>query len=289
MDDIDTLVVHECIHSLQELTNEKGKLLRLGLYHIGKRFQHGMAINEAAVQTMASLATNCESDNVKYYNLTMNTLSPDYYPIECALLNQMTYFTGSYSLFYSTLFSNDIFKNTFILNSNKDTYEKVESNFDLLVSYQDELSKLYTKISNYDSNCDNTKLKAIYEKIDYTKKQISSLIISTQELIIINCFEKKFQLISNLYDITNFRNSLYQFKDYLIQPDYYEFFTNFYRNMIDKLERKREYILKNGDINVENIPITALDTTKSKSFGYAFFNKIFSSFSSFFNIHIAQN
>ena len=53
-------------------------------------------------------------DSVKYYDMEFKTDSPNYYPIECDLVKQMTYFTGTYPLYHSTLYSNDIFKNTFI-------------------------------------------------------------------------------------------------------------------------------------------------------------------------------
>ena len=60
-------------------------------------------------------------DNVKYYNMELSTESPDYYPLQTALLNEMIYFTGTYPLYHSTLYSNDIFKNTFIAKSSSKT------------------------------------------------------------------------------------------------------------------------------------------------------------------------
>ena len=99
-----------------------------------------MGLNEAAVQFMAAKATNCELDNVKYFNMNLTTNSEDYYPVETALIRELTYFTGTYPLFHSVLNSNDVFKNTFIAISNEKTYKLIENNFDLLIHYQDELS-----------------------------------------------------------------------------------------------------------------------------------------------------
>ena len=62
-----------------------------------------MAINKAAVQLMAEKANNNMPDKVKYYDLSLDTTSPNYYPLQCVLVNELAYFTGSYALFHSTL------------------------------------------------------------------------------------------------------------------------------------------------------------------------------------------
>ena len=127
------LALHECLHFIQEVKNKQGKLLRLGLYNMEGRTASGMALNEAAVQHMASVAYNANMDTVKYYNMEFATESPDFYPLQTALLNEMIYFTGSYPLYHSTLYSNDVFKNTFIAKSSARTYAQIEKNFDLII------------------------------------------------------------------------------------------------------------------------------------------------------------
>ena len=137
-DDLNTLAIHECIHFLQALKDKRGKTIRLGLYDLQGK-SHGMALNEAAVQYMASKANNAEVDTVRYYNMNLTTESPDYYPIETAIIRQLAYFTGTYPLFHSVLFSNDVFKNTFIAKSSPKAYNIIESNLDLVMQYQEEL------------------------------------------------------------------------------------------------------------------------------------------------------
>ena len=95
LDDLNTLAIHECIHFLQELKDKRGKVTRLGLYKVSRK-STGMGINEAAVQLMASKATKAPLDNVLYYNMNISTESPDYYPIETAIMREITYFTGTY-------------------------------------------------------------------------------------------------------------------------------------------------------------------------------------------------
>ena len=42
---LDTLSIHECIHFMQELKDENGKLLRMGLYNLEKFKDTGLALN----------------------------------------------------------------------------------------------------------------------------------------------------------------------------------------------------------------------------------------------------
>lgn len=143
--------IHECLHFIQAIRNNHGKLKRLGLYELNPIKDNGMAMNEAAVQLMASSVINGENqrESVKYYGLEFSTESPNYYPIECSLVRQMTYFTGTYPLYHSAFYSNDIFKNTFIMKSNKETYWRISNNLDLLVKLQEDVHKENSYISRH--------------------------------------------------------------------------------------------------------------------------------------------
>ena len=88
-ENLNTPALHECLHFIQSIKNKKGKLLRLGLYDLTKFRTTGLAINEAAVQLMASYATLSKTDTVKYYGMELITDSPNYYPIECTLVKQI--------------------------------------------------------------------------------------------------------------------------------------------------------------------------------------------------------
>ena len=76
IDEIEEFAIHECIHYLQEIKDEKGNLLRLGLYDISEGSNKGMGLNEAAVQLMAATASGAPIDKVKYYDLFLVTESP---------------------------------------------------------------------------------------------------------------------------------------------------------------------------------------------------------------------
>lgn len=273
---LNTVVFHECIHYIQELKDQSGKLLRMGLYDLENGNPTGMGLNEAAVQHLASVATGAVLDNVKYYNMELSTESPDYYPLQTALLNEMIYFTGTYPLYHSTLYSNDIFKNTFIAKSSSKTYYEICKNFDLIMEYETRLSKEIYKLSIASEDLKNlNKIKRINSKIDAYKKIILEKTLETQNKIILDCFNNEFSYIRNLEDIKKFQYKLYNFKHVLISTNDYNFFNEFYIDMMNKLEEKKEYILRNGEITVLNFSNTELANIESKTYGFQFFKTLF--------------
>lgn len=267
--DIGSLAIHEALHFIQEVRNNN-KLIRMGLYNIEKH-NSGMALNEAAVQLMASIADNSEVDFAKYYDLEIQTESPNYYPLECALIKQMQYFTGSYALFHSTLYGDDIFKNTFIEKTSIKIYNKIEYNFDLLFHYENMLSIETNKLISIPDT--NSNFKNIYKcnsKIENLKKIISKIVLETQELIVTNCFSSELSLVRDKQSLEDFRNRLYNFKDILISNENYFFFNNFYCYMMSKLDEKRELINKHGVLNCLSDFKTSLVSNKTSPYKYLF-------------------
>lgn len=271
------LALHECIHFIQEVKNKQGKLLRLGLYNMEGRTSSGMALNEAAVQHMASVAYNATMDTVKYYNMEFATESPDFYPLQTALLNEMIYFTGSYPLYHSTLYSNDVFKNTFIAKSNARTYAQIEKNFDLILEYESQLSNQVYKLSICsDEQKGINKINRINSKIDAYKKVILEKTLETQNIILFNCFTNELASIKTLEDIQEFRNNMDNFENLIITTENYNYFNSFYDDMMSKLEEKEEFLLKYGNIlDMDSITLE-LSTVQEQTYGFQFFKRLFS-------------
>ena len=271
-----TLALHECLHFIQELKDKNGKLLRFGLYNLENRSNTGMALNEAAVQNMASIASNSPLDTVKYYNMNLATESPDFYPIQTALLNEMIFFTGTYPLYHSTLYSNDIFKNTFIAKSNAKAYAQIEKNFDLIFQYETLLSKQVYNLSICSEELRSIgKIKKINEKIDAYKNIIMQKTLETQNIIMLNCFTNELTSIRTLEDINVFKYKLYNFKQFLISTDNYNFYTDMCIDMMSKLEEKQEFLLKYGnilDLDSINLELAAI---QEHTYGFQFFKRLF--------------
>ena len=146
---IENYAIHECIHYLQERKDKAGFLLRLGLCDLTQYKVHGLALNEAAVQYATAKATKEPKDNVKYYGISFDTISPTCYPLICNLIAQMAYVTGEKVLFDSTFNSNNNFKETFIEKTSEDTF--LESQNLIITSYFDTAFERITNLEEVEN------------------------------------------------------------------------------------------------------------------------------------------
>ena len=288
LEDLNTLAVHECLHFIQEVTNKHGKLLRLGLYDLEKAHS-GLGLNEAAVQYMASIATDAPMDTAKYYNMEISTISPDYYPLQTALLSEMIYFTGTYSLFHSTLYSNDVFKNTFATIAGYKAFGKIEKNFDLILEYESMLAEETYNLSVCSEELKSiNKIKRINSKIADLKAIILEKTLETQNIILLNCFGNNLNNIKSLEDIQKFQQDLYNFRHVIITTENYNFYNDFYIDMMNKLEEKKEFILKYGNIlNMDSLT-QELASINEVTYGVQFFKRLFKKLSLLFEDKIRE-
>ena len=266
-EDIPNTAMHECIHFIQHFNSNSN----FGLCSSVK----DLALNEAAVQLMASEANMNEEIEVKYFDISLKTNTPDYYPLECALLNQITYFTGTYPLYNSVLFSNDIFKNTFTIQFNKKFYSFITKKLDDLLYLEDELNS-YAEELSYANN--ERTIKNLNKIINNRKQKITNLFFQTQNRIMEMCFNYEFNKTKTLEDIHEFKNKLYEFKNRIGYNDNYTFYNNFYCSMMNVIENKKEYIKEHGPLSLPSEESTALmviDTKKNKmAFAKTFFRKL---------------
>ena len=261
VEEMSVLAMHECIHFIQELRYSNNNLIKMGLYNPSSN--SGLGINEAAVQLMASEANMSDLTAETYFNISIKTISPDYYPLQCTLLTQIAYFTGTYPLYHSTLNSNDVFKNTFILKTDKKTYLTVVKNFDKLLSLENDLNFYSSELQYADKE---SSIKLLNKLISNNKEDIINLFFKTQNLIMEKCFKNEFNSVRNLNDIKEFNKKIYNYKNLIGFTDGYTFYNEFYRKMMEAIEEKRVYIEKYGEINLfENInnSLMLVDNTKS--------------------------
>lgn len=261
LEELSEMAMHECIHFIQELRDSNNNLIKMGLYNPSSNT--GLAINEASVQLMASEANMKDLESETYFGIYINTISPNYYPLECSLLNQIAYFTGTYPLFHTTLNSNDVFKNTFTLKTDKKTYSKILKYFDDLLSLENNLNYYSTELQFTNKI---SSINVLNNLISKTKIQIKNLFFKTQNLIMVKCFKNEFNNIRNIDDVKEFTSRLYNYKNIIGFSDGYTFYNEFYRNMMNVIEEKKSYIEKYGEINLfENISneLILVDNTKN--------------------------
>ena len=202
-EDLEEFAIHECIHYLQEVKNSHNKILKMGLSIYLPFKTVGIGLNEAAVQYISARIIGIKPDFEKYYDLNIFTPSPSYYPIECALLNELIFFLGEDLIFKSTFFSTNDFRRELIKRTSKSTFNKIIKAFDDILKYEEQIIKLK-----------NTKSK---QEIEFIRNSIKTSFIETQNLIIEDFFDNDFSKIKNLEELENFRRNLSKVKKYLLQ------------------------------------------------------------------------
>jgi len=280
-DKIPDIAMHECIHFIQSSNLQNNK--RMGLYN----FRSGLAINEAGVQIMASEANMSSLSEEKYFDIFLNTISPNYYPLECALVSQMAYFTGTFPLYHSILNSDDIFKNTFCSQFSTKIYNTICSKLDKLLHLETDLT-CYIKELEYSNNIRT--IKNLNGLIARQKSNISKLFYEIQNYIIENCFTCEFNNIRNIEDLTEFKFLLYNFKEIIGHNDNYDFYNNFYCHIMSKLDTKKEEVQKFGELNLfENEAITALSVIPRTSYAFRFANTFIKKVKKLFKSNKSEN
>lgn len=234
--DLEKFAVHELIHNFQEQKNEKGDLTRLGLCTFKGSKPTGMALNEAAVQLLASNILESTFETATYYDITFSTVSPNCYPLLCNLIYQMAYVTGEEVLFESTFNSNDHFKNKFTALCGENVYNQVSNYFDKILETEERIIKISNKIQK--NELSTAKVDSLYKKSDELKKQLKSAYFSTQELIINSYFTNSLKTLITSDDVDRFRKKLYSFQDIIGTTTNYFFFNNYYIQVMEKLDSR---------------------------------------------------
>ena len=242
------VAVHECIHYIQSRLDEKNNLLRLGLCDFYNSKSFDLYLNEAAVQSIASKCVNAGCEEEKYFGISIKTNSPSYYPLECAIINQMAYITGEDVLIDSTINSNDKFKIKFISLTSEKVYNEISKNINSIVSRQEKLDKLFFDLEHIE---EHKNINKIVFQIDKEKRKIRNTFMNTQNLIITSYFDNYINTVNTPKTIEIYRNKLYNFKNFIGITEDYTFFNDYYLSKMEQLENK----YKLGDTTITAIAL----------------------------------
>lgn len=246
--ELEKFAIHEFIHYLQEIKDKKGNLVKLGLCDFGDLKIQGMALNEGAVQLMASKALEHQQEIVKYYGISLPTNSPNYYPILCNLVAQMAYVVGEENLFDSTFYGTDLFKERFSALCGSDALFKVQNYLDKIMNIEEKIIKLNQKLMS--DNCEGMKAQKVASKIAKLKEKLKTLYFTTQDLIYTSYFNTQFSRITTTADIDSYRFRLYSYKNYIGITENYSNFNDYYINKMMDLDHKYESIMNNTAVAV---------------------------------------
>lgn len=245
LENLNDVIIHECIHAIQTNVNQNNRLVKLGLCDFSDLKLSGMALNEAAVQLMTMKCCGSKFDTVKYFDIELLSNSPNYYTLECNLVRQMAYITGEYVLFNSTLYSNDNFKNKFITLTSKDDYEVIKNNINSLMYLEDRLHRILEKVQN--SETVTPKVARLMKESNQIKETIKKGFMITQNRIFTSFFDNLFDSLYSPKSMENFRNALYIYRNFIGVTNDYTFFNDYYINKMAGLEDKYN--------NVPNTPL----------------------------------
>lgn len=248
LEELEKFAVHEFIHFLQEVKDEKGNLCRLGLCEYSEFKTYGMALNEGAVQLATSKILNTPEDIVKYYDISLPTTSPNYYPILCNLVKQLSYLLGEDLLFDSTFFSTDDFKLEAMKAFGKKDFLKIQENLDKILYTEEKIIKLNGRL--IEDDCEGSKAQKIATKITDLKSTLRKTFIQTQDLIFSSYFNHEFHHLVTTNDIEVYRTRLYNYQNYIGITENYFDFNNYYIDKMADLEERHEAILNNVSLIV---------------------------------------
>lgn len=261
--ELEKFAIHEFIHYLQEIKDKKGNLVKLGLCDFGDLKIQGMALNEGAVQLMASKALEQKQEIVKYYGISLPTNSPTYYPILCNLVAQMAYVTGEENLFDSTFYGTSLFKERFADLCGINSLIKIQDNLDKIMNTEEKIIKLNQKLMQ--DTCEGMKAQRIASKISKLKEKLKNLYFTTQDLIYSSYFNTQFAKITTTADIDSYRFRLYNYKNYIGITEDYSNFNEYYINKMMDLDNKYESIMNNTQVAVVNNSSIAIFFRKMKA------------------------
>ena len=120
------------------------------------------------------------------------------------------------------------------------------------------------------------KIRRINSKIDAYKQIILEKTLETQNLILYNCFNAEFDNIKTLEHIKEFEHNMYNFRHLIITTKNYNYYNDFYIDMMSKFQEKKEFLLKYGNILDLDSITYELSNVREKTYGFQFFKKLFS-------------
>ena len=274
---LDSSVIHEILHFFQAELTENNFLVRMGLFEPSKLFrsEKGLGLNEASVQYLSSIIAKEVPDHVRYYELELVTPSSNYYPLETAIVRQMCFFTGTYPLFFSTLFSTDLFEKTFKTITSVDNYNYIEKKLTEIVHLQEKLSNIYSHIHTH--NQAESKKISVLNNIPNRKNKLRETVLDVQKIIYTSAFANELDKVETVQDIVNIQTLISNFENYIISYENDYSFEQFKDKISVELNNKLALIEAYGNYSFAlkaKKDILNLPKIYSQSFFKTFFTKI---------------
>ena len=187
----------------------------------------------------------------------------------------MCFFTGTYPLFFSTLFSTDLFEKTFKTITSEENYNYIEEKLTYIVQLQEKLSDVYSTIHTH--NQAESKKISVLNNITNLKNKLRETVLDVQKIIYTSAFANELDKIETVQDIVNMKTLISNFENYIINYEGDYSFEQFKDKINIELNNKLALIEAYGNYSFAlkaRKDILNLPKIYSQSFIKTFFSKI---------------
>lgn len=144
---VDSYMIHEAIHYLQNFSKIKDESKRAGLCQFMDFKISGLGINEAIVQYITAKAEENKIHRISNENITICTNSDYYYKYMTSLASQILFLMGEKEAIESCINSTDNFENE-LYNTFEENTEKILKGFDTILDENNKYDRSEEKIIN---------------------------------------------------------------------------------------------------------------------------------------------
>lgn len=238
-------LLYECIHTIQDRRNKKGKLQQLGQVTFTSFKENGIALNESAVQFIVSKVFERENTVQEVYGIRVNTILTNRNILIFNILEQLKFVIGEKQLVKSTIYATDDFIIDGYDTITKTTFCNVKENMDRILFAEEEIISLKRDINE-------NNIRKSTEQINENIKLIQKLYMECQIEIFKSYFDILYNTIHTIFDLTFYKNKLEEYKNLIGVSIYKEndFMMQYYDTYYKK--RQEELIEKENQIKVKN-------------------------------------
>ena len=235
---VDEFMFHEIFHYIQcnGKNNPGGMPTQMGLckFHVYKIT--GLAINEAATQLIISMIFDNKQENNNYFGIQVKSIYNKYFPILCAILQQIVYILGYEELLKSMLQNSDDFEMQFEKFAGKKAYSFLIESFDKMMKARDKIAENNRIIhSEYLSK---SKKKILEKQIDICVKEIQNHFFAIQKLCYTEYFNPLFKKAKNKDDIKNLEKEIERYHQHTGKINEKDDFMIYSQNKMRILNKK---------------------------------------------------
>lgn len=235
---IDETMFHEIFHYIQcnQKNNPGGMPEQMGLCKFKAYKIKGLAINEAATQLVISIIFNNKQENNNFFGIQVKSIYNRYFPILCALLQQVIYVLGHKELLNSMLENNDDFQKKFEEFAGRKAYDFLLESFDKMMEARDKIAEKNRILK--DKNLNKRKAKILQKQIDILVKEIQNHFFAIQKLCYTEYFNPLFKNVKNKDDILELKEEIQKYHQHTGKVNEKDDFMIYVQNKMHKLNKK---------------------------------------------------